>query len=187
VTTTVLGADAGTATVREAEHVLAALLAVFAPSGDVIGCTHLVRDHGRPHVAVSVAGPGLGAAALALLPAGYGGAMGELRVGPAELALSAAGAAAEHAARRSGRAVRFPGVDDLVGERTVEDLLAGSAIERVTVLGGPPPAPGTVIATRDFVRPQWQTGHLTLVATPAPGGRIAPFEVPNPTPCCADH
>jgi hypothetical protein len=29
--------------------------------------------------------------------------------------------------------------------------------------------------------------HPTLVAAPAPGGRIAPFEVPDPTPCCADH
>jgi hypothetical protein len=28
---------------------------------------------------------------------------------------------------------------------------------------------------------------MTLLAMPAPGGRIAPAEVPNPTPCCADH
>jgi hypothetical protein len=47
--------------------------------------------------------------------------------------------------------------------------------------------PATEILTRDFVRPQWLDGRLTLITTPAAGDRIAPFEVPNPTPCCADH
>jgi hypothetical protein len=49
------------------------------------------------------------------------------------------------------------------------------------------PDPQTPVETDDFVRPQWVDGVLTLVATPAPGGRIAPFEVADPTPCCADH
>ncbi|SDJ07944.1 hypothetical protein [Nonomuraea jiangxiensis] len=62
-----------------------------------------------------------------------------------------------------------------------------SAIGRVTQLGGPPPADGTELDTRDFVRPRWQDGVLTLVTMPVAGGRVAPFEVPNPTPCCADH
>jgi hypothetical protein len=75
----------------------------------------------------------------------------------------------------------------LTGTVTVRDLLANSAIERVTVLGGGPAEPGQAVVTRDFVRPQWMDGVLTLVTTPAAGGRLAPFEVPNPTPCCADH
>ncbi|HYN95169.1 MAG TPA: hypothetical protein VES42_15075, partial [Pilimelia sp.] len=81
----------------------------------------------------------------------------------------------------------YPGRDRLVGELTVAELLSASAIDRVEVLGGSPPAPDTVLVTRDFVRPQWRTGALVLTATPAGGGRIAPFEVRNPTPCCADH
>jgi hypothetical protein len=106
---------------------------------------------------------------------------------PAELAGAAALAAKEHAARSGGRAVIFPGSDRLTGEVPVAQVLADTAIDRITVLGGPPAGPETVLATRDFVRPQWLDGRLTLVATPAGGGRIAPFEVPHPTPCCATH
>jgi hypothetical protein len=70
---------------------------------------------------------------------------------------------------------------------SVGDILTRSGIERVVVLGGAAPGIDTLVDTRDFVRPQWKDGLLTLMATPAPGGHIAPFEVPNPTPCCADH
>jgi hypothetical protein len=83
-----------------------------------------------------------------------------------------------------GRAVIYPGVASLRGVMSVADLLEVSAIQRIHMLGGPVE---DEIDTRDFVRPQWMDGQLTLVCTPAPGGRIAPFEVPNPTPCCADH
>lgn len=41
--------------------------------------------------------------------------------------------------------------------------------------------------TRDHVRPQWQDGELVLTLMPAVGGVLVPFEVPDPTPCCADH
>lgn len=183
----VLGIDAGSATAREAEHLLAEVRTLLDLGGGAVCCTHLVRDHARPHVAVSVAAAGLSTAAFAVLPAGYGAALGAYRVGPPDLAAAAAVAADEHGTRRSGRAVYYPGAAGLTGVRTVGEVLAGSAIERVAVLGGAPPAPDTVLDTRDFVRPQWQDGRLTLVATPAPAGRIAPFEVPNPTPCCADH
>jgi hypothetical protein len=79
-------------------------------------------------------------------------------------------------------------VERLVGRLTVGDMLAWSAIERISVLGGgPAPDPAVELDTRDFVRPQWMDGRLTLMALPAPGGRLAPFELPNPIPCCADH
>jgi hypothetical protein len=86
-----------------------------------------------------------------------------------------------------GRAVIFPGADLLRGVMSVARLLEVSAIERIHMLGGPLASPAEEIDTRDFVRPQWMDGQLTLVCTPAPHGRIAPFEVPNPMPCCADH
>jgi hypothetical protein len=47
---------------------------------------------------------------------------------------------------------------------------------------GPPP-----VHTQDHVRPEWREGQLVLALVPAAGNTLAPFEVPNPTPCCADH
>jgi hypothetical protein len=174
----IVGLDLGHAGVREAEHWLHDLvrrLGLPAGGDGVLACTHLVQAP-YPHVAASLAAPApLDAATLpAVLD---------------DLAPAAAHAAGEHAARRSGRAVVFPGVDRLVGTLSVERVLAASAIERVTVLGtaGPAPDPETLVETRDFVRPLWLDGRLTLVTMPAAGGRVAPFEVPNPTPCCADH
>jgi hypothetical protein len=90
--------------------------------------------------------------------------------------------------REGGRAVVFPGAESLTGIRTIGEVLANSAIERVVVLGGggEPPAEQE-LDTRDFVRPQWMDGRLTLVTQPARDGRLVPFESPTPTPCCADH
>ncbi len=87
----------------------------------------------------------------------------------------------------AGRAVIFPGVDELTGSRTVEAVLAKSAIDRLLVIGGPPVGPDTMLHSRNFVRPEWRDGMLTLIVTPVAGGGVAPFEVPNPTPCRADH
>jgi hypothetical protein len=101
-----------------------------------------------------------------------------------EPALRGAAAAAAAAHTRSGRAVRYPGVEHLVGVLAVGDLLAVSAIEEIAVLGGGAADAADEIDTRDFVRPQWIDGVLTLVVTPAGDGRWVPFEVADPTPCC---
>jgi hypothetical protein len=90
-------------------------------------------------------------------------------------------------AGRSGRAVRFPGAERLTGELVVGEILRRSSISRVEVLGSGPADPATVVETGDFVRPQFRDGELVLVATPAAGGRLVPFERRDPTPCCADH
>lgn len=166
-----IGISAGHRTEREAEHWLRESVLPLGLPG-LFACTHLVRVP-YPHVAVSLAAEG---SAVAGLPGT-----------PPELDEAAAHAAAEHAARRSGRAVLYPGVERLVGTLTVGEVTALSAIERVTRLGGSPPEAETVLETRDFVRPHWQDGVLTLVTMPVAGGRVAPFEVPDPTPCCADH
>ena len=42
-------------------------------------------------------------------------------------------------------------------------------------------------ALQIHVHPQWQDGELVLTLMPAVGGVLVPFEVPDPTPCCADH
>ncbi|GGZ32106.1 hypothetical protein [Streptomyces poonensis] len=155
-----------------ADHLLRTLASelVLPEDEDVIGCTHLMRDD-RPRVVLSFALPTREARDSAherLTAMGY-----EVTDGvPDEV----------------GRAVLYPGVASLTGTVTVAELLSRSAIDRVTVLGTQePPAPDTELVTREHVRPQWQNGELVLAAMPAVGGRLVPFEVPDPTPCCADH
>ncbi|MFE0416533.1 hypothetical protein [Streptomyces tendae] len=166
----VLGIDTEATTLREADHLLQALAAELALPESVFGCTHLVRD-GRPRVALSLAAgaePVLRTARDRLAARGH-----EVRDGAWD---------------ETGRAVLYPGAAALGGTLTVAELLARSAIDRVTVLGTPhEPAPDTRLVTRDHVRPHWQDGRLVLAAMPAVGGTLVPFEDPDPTPCCADH
>lgn len=169
----VLGLDLGHTTTVAAEHWLADL----PPVPGLVACTHLVH-HGRRRVVITLAAPG-GVDASTLPPRPVPGA-------PHDDDGAALDAARDHAAGRAGRAVIYPGIDALTGILSAADLLAKSAIQRIRLIGGvrPEVTPDTLVDTRDFVRPQWLDGELTLVATPAPAGRIAPFEVPNPTPCC---
>ncbi|MEU3094464.1 hypothetical protein ABZ690_06480 [Streptomyces sp. NPDC006967] len=169
VTPYALTVDAGIRDLLDADHLLCEMAAGLALPEDVSGCTHLVRD-GRPRVVVSLSLPSRPLPdTLRERLAGYGSVSPGL---PDEV----------------GRAVLYPGVRALTGTMTVAELLAGSAIARVTVLGTPgPPDPETRVVTRDHVRPQWQRDELVLAATPALGGTLVPFEAPDPTPCCADH
>jgi hypothetical protein len=196
----ILGFDTGTRTVAEAEHLLHTVARALGLPGDAVGCTHLIPGgHGvdEPHVACSLAVPGpagprvevsagMSAGMSAGVPAGVSWVLGASRTGP--LAAGAALAAAAHGDRRDGRVVTYPGRDLLTGVVSVAELLAGSAIDRVLLLASPgPPAGDTLVLTNDHVRPVWRDGLMTLLTMPAAGGRIAPAEVPNPTPCCADH
>ncbi|MGW0332744.1 hypothetical protein ACWD0J_12875 [Streptomyces sp. NPDC003011] len=162
--------DAGAGDLRVADRQLHTLAAELALPDGVFGCTHLVRGD-RPRVALSFTLPSepLPHTARERLTAlGY-----EVSPGVPDAA---------------GRAVLYPGVSCLTGTLTVADVLARSAIDRVTVLGAPgEPDPDARLVTWDHVRPQWQAGELVLSALPAAGGTLVPFEVPAPTPCCADH
>ncbi|MGP3984541.1 hypothetical protein [Streptomyces sp. KR80] len=162
----VIVVDADVRDLRTADHLLLALAAELALPEGVFGCTHLVRGQ-RPRVVLSFTGTS--AEAVERLTAkGY-----EVTAGtPDEV----------------GRAVLYPGVSELTGTVTVGQLLSGSAIDLVTVLGAPgEPPPDQRIMTRDHVRPEWRAGELVLTAMPAADGLLVPFEVPDPTPCCADH
>ncbi|GAA3558627.1 hypothetical protein GCM10022419_044060 [Nonomuraea rosea] len=188
----ILGFDTGTRIVAEAEHLLHTVARALGLPGDAVGCTHLIPGgHGvdEPHVACSLAVPGpagVSDGVSAGMSAGMSWALGASRTGP--LAAGAALAAAAHDGRRDGRVVTYPGRDLLTGVVSVAELLAGSAIDRVLLLASPgPPAGDTLVLTNDHVRPVWRDGLMTLLTMPAAGGRIAPAEVPNPTPCCADH
>ncbi|MFC7385265.1 hypothetical protein [Sphaerisporangium rhizosphaerae] len=194
----ILGLDAGSRTVAEAEHLLHEMAESLGLPAGTVGCTHFVRTTGLAHVACSLSIPAAtgkeagaapaGGVDLGALPAHLGAALGDARTGPGDLAEGAALAAAAHAAGSSGRLVLFPGRDALTGTLTTAEVLARSAVERVVVLGRTEdPAPDAPLATNDFVRPQWRDGRIVLLAMPAAGGMLMPAEVPNPTPCCADH
>jgi hypothetical protein len=160
-----IGRSFGHSRTSEAEHWLSEL------SQPVLAaCTHFVR---KPfaHVALSIE-----VAVPATFPAQ-----------PVEFREAALWASEQHRLRLSGRAFWYPGRDLMTGDLKVAEMLALSGIEAIKVLGGEPPQPDTVVETRDFVRPQWMDGKLTLVAAPAGQGRIAPFEVANPMDCCQDH
>lgn len=195
---TVIGVDAGIENLRYADRFVHDLVHGLGLPPGTLACTHLIRADDRRGTAVSLALPDPGTAEAvwqqltALERPELGAAWGDRELGPVEAARSASLAAAEHARRRSGRAVIYPGVDRLTGTVTVADLLGLTAIDRITVLGQPStndpgPDPAAHVLTRDHVRPEWQDGHLTLALLPAAGGTLAPFEVPDPTPCCADH
>ncbi|MFF5139710.1 hypothetical protein ACFY6U_08275 [Streptomyces sp. NPDC013157] len=188
----VIGVDAGTATLREADHLIHRLLDQLSLADGVFACTHLFRTDERRGTTVSLAVPGPDADAVwqelvHVLPKGTGLALADRSHGPGDAVDTARLAAAAPPA--SGRAVAYPGVAHLTGTVTVADLLDRTVIEHLVVLGAPgvrlPPT--AEVLTQDHVRPEWRDGVLTLTLVPAAGGLLAPFEVPNPTPCCADH
>ncbi|MCX5234851.1 hypothetical protein OG824_06350 [Streptomyces prunicolor] len=185
----VIGVDAGTTTLREADHLIRDLTTTLGLPPGTVACTHLIRTEMRRGTAVSFALPEEGSAEEVwqrLTATEMGAALDDRRHGPSE---AAALAAAEHAARRSGRAVLYAGVERLTGTVTVADLLESTAIDQLTVVGAPLTTmdPTTPILTQDHIRPEWREGRLVLALVPAVGNTLAPFEVPNPTPCCADH
>ncbi|MFD3585492.1 hypothetical protein, partial [Streptomyces sp. NPDC058683] len=186
----VIGVDAGTASLREADHLIHELLGRLALPEGVFACTHLYRTDERRGTTISLTlrdADAVWQELLTELPEGAGLVLGDRAHGPSEAVDSARQAAA--APRNSGRAVVYPGVEHLTGTVTVADVLDRTAIERLVVMGAPADElPRTAqVLTQDHVRPEWRDGSLTLVLVPAAGGLLAPFEVPNPTPCCVDH
>ncbi|BCY06253.1 hypothetical protein [Actinoplanes sp. L3-i22] len=154
----IVGVSLGHATLAEADHWIHEL-----NPAPVLACTHLVQNP-YPHVAIS------------LLTSESFDTDPSLR------------AAADSAANGpAGRAVIFPGSTRLTGSLTVSEILQRSSIARVEILGSGPAAPTAIVATGDFVRPQFRSGELILVTTPAAGDLLVPFEHRDPTPCCAGH
>lgn len=189
--TAVLGVDAGSRTAADAEHLMLGVAAELGAGPGAVLCTHAVRQ-GTPHYAATVTLPARPAtlpAAMPPIPAA-GWALvdtAEVLEGDPVLARTALGAATARAAGTDGRAVRFPGIELLTGTVPVADVLAGTAIDEVRVLAGGALPPAAMLLTRDFCRPVYEAGALVLHVLPAGPGRVAPFEVPNPTPCCAAH
>ncbi len=179
------------------EHLLA--VAVDLLDGVVLACTHVVdgawaasvettadvggsgelwallQEHGVADVAVCVRSRGADPRVDADV------------AGPLGLRHAADQASLELAGRLAGRAVHFQGQERLTGEVATDDVPALSAIRAVEGIAGTPTV-GTRLVTRDFVRPVLRAGALVLQVRPfGEEGTVAPFEVPDPTPCCAAH
>ncbi|MEE1764244.1 MULTISPECIES: hypothetical protein [unclassified Streptomyces] len=170
MTTHALTVAAEVRDLRAADHLLHTLAAELDLPEGTFGCTHLIRGD-RPRVALSLAVPSR-----------------PLLSTVQERLAARAHEVAPGTPDAMGRAVIYPGVTALTGTLTIADVLDRSAITRVNVLGSPArPAPDTPLMTQDHVRPHWHDGELVLTTMPAVGGTLVPFEVPEPTPCCADH
>jgi hypothetical protein len=117
----VIGVDAGTASLREADHLIHDLVTRLGLPQGTLACTHLIRTDERRGTAVSFALPDARTAAITwshvVAPAdpGMGAALAGRSYGAEPAAHAAMLAAEEHAHRRGGRAVLFPGVDHLTG------------------------------------------------------------------------
>lgn len=197
----VVGVDLLHVDERQADGALQALSeAVAAPAAVTYAATHWAGG-AQPHVALSLEVAGVDDEAVWRL---VGTALARVRdrpdaSGPWALSLdrrtsgapalvaSAELARRAHVSRSSGRAVRFPGVGELVGVLPVPEVLGRSAIDRVSVLLGGEAGSSLAVDTRGHVRPTWVDGRLVLLTQPASGGTLVPFESPHPTPCCADH
>lgn len=186
-----VGLDAGHEEVSQAEHAASALADALGCVDEV--CTHALTGH-RPHYAASlrIAAGGWAPESVPALRALADGALvyeaGDwaLETGDVPGRAGARSAIASHAAGAGGRAIRFTGQSGLRGTVTVDEMLAGSAIDEVQVLGASL-TEGALIETRDHLRPQYSAGKLTLVVTPLDDGRLQPFELEHAHQCSAGH
>lgn len=177
-----LGIDAGQHDRTECEHLLARAVALCGAVQ--LACTHVVSAHWA--ASLRVAGPAPDAAELSRA-LGVAVWLDGAGAGPREWREGARAAERQVRAGTGGRAVVFLGQERLVGVVAVDDVPALSAVARVRGIAGIPTA-GMQLHTRDFVRPELLDGELVLTVRPwGADGDLAPFEVPNPTPCCAVH
>jgi hypothetical protein len=191
-----IGLDGGERDRGQVEHDVLEIVGELAEQASFI-CTHVVRDP-EAHYAGSLklethpAPRRLAALAAAAARAGYSAvAIGEggeaTRLGPDARWDGAAQVARLKAAGEEGRAIRFVGQAACGGVRSVREIVASSAVDRVEGLGSAV-TPASLVDTCDFLRPLLRAGELVLVVTPLADGRFRPFEIASPHPCCdADH
>jgi hypothetical protein len=197
----IVALDPGELGLRDLEHLARALTSLLAGARDI--CTYAVAEP-RPHecavIALDVVDSDTDAASLAewvrRSAADFGVDDAGVVVWSADTAatafagdpLGAVGALAALIARRDrtgGRAIHFTGQDQLMGTRTIREVLTLSDIEAVDSLGIPVDLE-TPVVTRNFVRPTFRAGQLVLALRPRAEG-MGCFEQPDPTPCCAMH
>jgi len=169
-------------------HLLAAVDEALAGSGaeaEVV-CTYTDPSAPFPGTGVAVrlsAEPADHAATLVALSRTLGGPV--VRSEDCENPGAQAGLAAlrEAAAGTAGRCLRFPGQEQVSGKLPVADLIAATAIDELVGVGVTV-TPDQLVDTRDFLRPTWSGGQLTLMVEQAAGGVLQPFEIEFPHECC---
>jgi hypothetical protein len=107
-----------------------------------------------------------------------------LVLGDPDAAPECARIAAGSRAGVSGRCLRFPGQDHLVGVLSVRAIISSSAIDQVRGSGWPVQT-DDLVDTRGFVRPVFEHGSLVLRVGPAAGGLLVPNETAEPHECCS--
>lgn len=193
-----LGLDGGWPDAATAEHEALELLGRLPAQLDDdaaagVACTHLV-DAGTAtaRVAVTVALPGGALAGVPVVDAGTSAVLASddgpaASAGPPRLAQSARLALELHRANEGGRAFRYGGQAAVDGPLTVAELTSRTAIAAVVDLAGRPLPDGEVVQTFGYARPAYTQGRLALMVGPYSGGQHVPFELENPTRCCAFH
>jgi len=188
-----IGLDAGHRDLGDTEHAALAVADVLGCAEEI--CTHAVQG-AVPYYAASLRlARGVNAWEPEFLEELRGLAEGAVvyergkwavEVGDAPGRVGARAAVAAHAAGAGGRAIRFAGQARLQGAVRVTDVLSSTAIRDVQVLGGAL-ASEAIVETRNYVRPQYTVGSLTLVVTPLDDGRLQPFEIEYAHQCCDGH
>ena len=169
-------------------HLLAAVDEALAGSGAAaeVVCTYTDSTAPFPSTGVAVrlsAEPADPAATLVALSRTLGGPVvrsAECTNPGTQLAVAAVQAAS---AGTAGRCVRFPGQAEVSGKLSTADLVTATAIDELVGVGVAV-TPDHLVDTRDFLRPTWSGGRLTLVVEQAAGGVLKPFEVGSPHECC---
>ena len=169
-------------------HLLAAVDEALAGSGAVAEVVCTYTDSSAPSPGTGVAlrlsdDPADPAATLVALSRTLGGPVVrsvDCTHPTTQVAVAAVQAAS---AGTAGRCVRFPGQEAVSGKLAVADLVAATAIDELVGVGVAV-TPDQVVDTRDFLRPTWSGGRLTLMVEQAADDLLQPFEVEFPHECC---
>jgi hypothetical protein len=189
----IIAIDADSSDTAAADHLLYDLIDGLAQP--VVALTHLVPGDDRPHVAVSLTSTAdladpvreLVAERNVGLAVTRPGASEPELAGPSRLVRGAYVAAVEAALGTTGRAVRWPGHEQAHGVLPAAELRTRCGIDQLEDIGGVPVEDGTLIDTRDFLRPVRRDGRLVLQVQPAAGNVLIPCELQHQQDCCADH
>lgn len=184
----VAGIDLGPVTLPVADAAAETLVASAGAAGIdlgglVVGTHRVVTPTGRSHLVVTVTGVGAAewqmwimARALTDTHPPLGVALGRQAVGEDEAIVAARAAVQERTSRIGGRCVHFPGVEEIVGTMTAGQIVAASAVDVVTEVGGGALAADAEVVTGGRVRPRWEFGALTLHVQHEGQGLYFPFE-----------
>lgn len=187
-TPVVAGIDLDAVSLREADG-FAVALAAAAPTAGVdpavlfIATHRIVTRRSEVHTVLTVSGAGLAewqlwrmCIAVARERPALACTVGRHSVGDSVALEAARSAIQERLLKIGGRCVQYPGIENLDGTMTADEIIANSAIEVVCEVGGDSLAPGAQVIATGRLRPRWEFGALTLHVHYESEGAHVPFE-----------